>query len=281
MSVLQGVKLLLLFSVMLTVFSLALHARAADFFYLFRKWRLGLRAMIAMFVVVPAAALLMAGVLDLKGPVKVALVALAFSPVPPLLPKKQVKAGGEASYITGLLVAAALSSLVLAPIGLELTGALYGMDTRVARTGMAMTLGLTIALPLLLGVLGRRLLGERATALADPLGKIASVLFIVSVLGMLVGLAPAIGKLFGDGTIVALVIMSVVGLAAGWWLAGDDRSNRTVLSLASAARHPGVAIGIATTSFPEAHLAPAAIVLAAIINAVIAVSYLRALGKAD
>ncbi|HUD29387.1 MAG TPA: hypothetical protein VMQ93_10985 [Novosphingobium sp.] len=280
MTLVQAMKLLVLGSVMLTVLSLALRARAGDFLYLFREWRLGLRAVVAMFVVVPVVAILMADVFDLKGPVKVALVALAFSPVPPLLPKKQVKAGGDASYVTGLLVAGALASLMLAPIGLSLTGSVYGVETHVSRAGMATTLGLTIALPLLLGVLGQRVLGDgRAAAVAGPLSKVASVLFMVGVLALLVVLAPAVGKLLGDGTIVALVAMSLVGLGAGWWLAGDDRDNRTVLALASAARHPGVAIGIATTSFPDARLAPAAIVLAAVVNTLIAIPFLQRLQK--
>ncbi len=282
MTLVQAMKLLVLLSVMLTVVSLALRARAGDFLYLFREWRLGLRAVIAMFVIVPAVAILMANVFELKGPVKIALVALAFSPVPPLLPRKQVKAGGEASYITGLLVAAALASLVLAPIGLSVTGAIYGVETQVSRAGMATTLGLTIALPLLLGVLGQRVLGdERAAAVSGPLSKVANVLFGVSVLALLVALAPAVGKLLGDGTIVALVAMSLVGLAAGWFLAGDDRDNRIVLALASAARHPGVAIGIATTSFPDAKLAPAAIILAAVVNTLIAIPFLKRLQKSE
>jgi BASS family bile acid:Na+ symporter len=282
MTLVQAMKLLVLLSVMLTVVSLALRARAGDFLYLFRGWRLGLRAVIAMFVIVPAVAILMANVFELKGPVKIALVALAFSPVPPLLPRKQVKAGGEASYITGLLVAAALASLVLAPIGLSVTGAIYGVETQVSRAGMATTLGLTIALPLLLGVLGQRVLGDaRAAAVSGPLSKVANVLFAISVLALLVALAPAVGKLLGDGTIVALVAMSLVGLAAGWFLAGDDRDNRIVLALASAARHPGVAIGIATTSFPDAKLAPAAIILAAVVNTLIAIPFLKRLQKSE
>ncbi|TCM17134.1 BASS family bile acid:Na+ symporter [Novosphingobium sp. PhB165] len=282
MTLVQAMKLLVLLSVMLTVLSLALRARAGDFFYLFREWRLGLRAVIAMFVIVPIVAIIMADVFDLKGPVKVALVALAFSPVPPLLPRKQAKAGGEASYISGLLVAAALASLVLAPIGLSLIGEIFGLEMQVSRAGMATTLGLTIALPLALGVLGQRVLGDaRAGAVSGPLSKVANVLFAVSVLSLLVALAPAVGKLLGDGTIVALVAMSLVGLAAGWFLAGDDRHNRAVLALASAARHPGVAIGIATTSFPDAKLAPAAIILAAVVNTLIAIPFLKRLHKSE
>lgn len=275
MTLAQIVKLILMLSVVLTVLALALRARQHEYLYLFREWRLGLRALVAMFVLVPAAAILVIGLFDLKPPVEIALVALAFSPVPPLLPKKQVKAGGDGSYITGLLVGAALASLVIAPLGLALAGAIFGVETRVSPVGMATTLGITIALPLALGLIGRRILGERAEAVSEPLSKIAMILFAASVLALLFAMAPAIGELLGGGTLVVLAVMSLVGLAAGWWLAGGDPENRAVLSLASAARHPGIAIGIATASFPDAKLAPAAIVLAAVVNAVIAIPYLR------
>ncbi len=39
---------------------------------------------------------------------KIALVAVALSPVPPALPKKELKAGGSSASAFGLLVAAAL-----------------------------------------------------------------------------------------------------------------------------------------------------------------------------
>jgi BASS family bile acid:Na+ symporter len=275
MTLAQIVKLVLMLSVVLTVLSLALRARRHEYLYLFREWRLGLRALVAMFVLVPAAAFLVAGLFDLKPPVQIALVALAFSPVPPLLPKKQVKAGGDGSYITGLLVGAALASLVLAPLGLALAGAIFGVETRVSLAGMATTLGITIALPLVLGLVGQRILGERAEAISEPLSKIAMLLFAASVLALLFAMAPAIGELLGGGTLVVLAAMSLVGLTAGWWLAGGDPENRAVLSLAAAARHPGIAIGIATASFPDAKLAPAAIVLAAVVNAVIAIPFLH------
>lgn len=279
MTLAEAVKLLLMLSIVLTVLALALRARSDDFLYLFREWRLGLRALLAMFVIVPAVAILAAGVLDLKPPVKIALVALAFSPVPPLLPKKQLKAGAGGSYITGLLVGAALTSLVAAPLGLALTRAIFGVDTHVSFAGMATTLGVTIALPLLLGQLGQRLLGERASAVAPVVGRIAMILFVASVLTLLIKVAPAMRTLLGDGTLIVLVAMSLVGLATGWWLAGSMQEDRAALSLASAARHPGVAIGIATTSFPHAELAPAAIILATVINTLIAIPYLIWLRK--
>lgn len=274
-------KLLILLSIVLSVLALALRANAADTLYLFREWRLGLRAFLAMFVAVPAIAMLIAYAFDLKPAVKIALIALAFSPVPPILPKKQIKAGGSASYITGLLVGAALMSLIAAPLGFALAGHIFGVETHVVPASIARTLGIGIAAPLALGLLAQHLFGDRARAIAPGLAKFAMILLMLCVVVLLVVLAPALGAVIGNGTLVALVAMSVVGLAMGRCFAGDKPENQSALSLAAAARHPGVAIGIALGSFPGEKLAIAAILLSTIINILVAIPYLRRLDRAE
>ena len=69
-----------------------------------------------MNVVMPLVAVGLVVAFDLPLPVKIALVALAISPVPPLLPNKEATAGGRVSYAIGLLVALALFSIVIVPI---------------------------------------------------------------------------------------------------------------------------------------------------------------------
>ena len=57
--------------------------------------------------------------------------------------------------------------------------------------------------------------------------------------------------LTGNGPVTALAAFVVVGLAAGHCLGGLDSDDRPVLALATACRHPGVAIAIAVAVFPE------------------------------
>jgi bile acid:Na+ symporter, BASS family len=51
--------------------------------------------------------------------------------------------------------------------------------------------------------------------------------------------------------------------------------DRTVLALYTSARHPGVAVAIAQTNFPEQRLALAAILLAMLVSAVLALPYMN------
>ena len=92
-------------SIVLSVFAIGLASRVEDTLSCSPSGLL-LRSALAINVVMPLVAAAMAWAFDLPKAVEVALVALAVSPVPPLLPKKQIKAHGEPSYAIGLLVAA-------------------------------------------------------------------------------------------------------------------------------------------------------------------------------
>src|SRR5215470_1465258 len=86
-------------SVLLNVFALGLNARTQDTTCLFRNPGRLARSLLSMFVVMPLFAAALASAFDLHPAVKIALVALAVAPIPPLLPKKLMKAGGQSSYV--------------------------------------------------------------------------------------------------------------------------------------------------------------------------------------
>ena len=82
-------------------------------------------------------------------------------------------------------------------------------------------------------------------------------------------------SLIGNGTITVMIVLAVVGLASGHLLGGPDPDDRVVLALASATRHPGIAIAIAQANFPDQKLAPAAIVLYMLVSAIASAPYLK------
>ncbi len=71
--------------------------------------------------------------------------------------------------------------------------------------------------------------------------------------------------------ITAIVIISICGLAAGHFLGGPDRDDRTVLAFATVSRHPGVAMAIG--SLTGEPLAPIGVLLAVVVNEVAVVPY--------
>ncbi len=80
-------------SLMLLVAAFGLTATAADALYLFRRPGQLWRAVAAIELVVPLVAVLLAVVLPLAPLVKLAIVLMAISPLPPLVPGKQLEMG--------------------------------------------------------------------------------------------------------------------------------------------------------------------------------------------
>jgi BASS family bile acid:Na+ symporter len=56
--------------------------------------------------------------------------------------------------------------------------------------------------------------------------------------------------LIGNGTLLGIIAFLVIGLAVGHLLGGPAPNDRTVLALATATRHPAVAVAIAQIVFP-------------------------------
>ena len=80
-------------------------------------------------------------------------------------------------------------------------------------------------------------------------------------------------SLIGDGALIAIVAFTILGLAVGHALGGPRSDERAVLALATAARHPAVAIGIVLAAFPDDELAPTAVLLAVLVSTLAAAPY--------
>jgi bile acid:Na+ symporter, BASS family len=267
------VQLTLQASIVLNVFGLGLRATHQDVTCLFRRPGMLARSLLPMFVVMPILAALIAGMFGLRPPVKIALVALSVSPVPPLLPRRTMRAGGEPSYTFGLLVAAALLSIVLLPVELESIGLAFGVPLRAPAAAMIKLVSVTVIAPLGGGILARSLAPQLVARIAKPILLVAMVMLAGGMIPVLLKAGPAIVSLVGNGTLAAIAAFIVAGLIAGHLLGGPAPEHRTVLALATAFRHPGIAVAIAESNFPEQKLVLAAVLLYLLVGAVLAFPY--------
>jgi BASS family bile acid:Na+ symporter len=226
-----------------------------------------------MYVVVPSAAAALAGLFDLPLAVEVGLLAMAVSPVPPILPGKQLRLGGRTSYVYGLLVAAAVTAIVLVPLAIDVLGRVFRREVHIGVLVVAKLLGVTVLLPLAAGLAIRHLaptLAERAATWASRLG---TALLVAGLLPTLVAVGPGIVALVGTGAVLAIAAVVAAGLAAGHWLGGPEPGDRTALAIAASMRHPGVALAIAGINFPAERLVPATVLLFLLVNLVLTVPY--------
>lgn len=231
-------------SMALMVFSVALSAAGERWRDILARPGLLARSLIAMFVVMPVVAVLLAKNFELNRALLVALLLLALSPVPPILPNKQLKAGGGASFVLGLLVVAALASIVIAPVGADLIARLFGRELDVPFAPIARVVGISVLLPVLLGLVVARVAPAFGAKAAGPLSKFAAVLLLVSFLPALWAAWDGIAAQMTNFTVLAIAIFVAIGLLTGHLLGGPDDEDRTALALATATRHPGVAIAV-------------------------------------
>jgi bile acid:Na+ symporter, BASS family len=273
--VVKAIPLVLKASILLTVFTLGLQTSIEDVLSLLRRPSLLLRSLLAMSVVMPLLAVALDAAFKFHPAVEIALVALALSPVPPVLPKKELKAGGSSSYGFGLLVIAGLFAIVFVPLALEVVERVFSVPLQLSPGQVAQIILLTVLAPLGLGLLVRTIAPPLAERIAKPLSSGATVLLLAGALPILFTKWPAIVSLIGNGTLVAIVVFILVGLTAGHLLGGPDPSDRTVLALSTASRHPGVALAIASANFPQAKLVLPAVLLYLITGAILTIPYLK------
>jgi bile acid:Na+ symporter, BASS family len=255
------VPLLLKTSIALSVFCLGLETTAPDLTYLIRNPVLLIRSLLAMIVVVPIFAVFLALALNLHPAVKIALLALALSPVPPKMPRKAAHASGHSSYAIALLATVSILSMVWVPLGVEAVGKVFRISIHMGAAPVLALVSVTILGPLLLGMLVAGCAPALGSRTVKPLSVVSTTLLVVAVVPILFTALPVVVSLLTTGTIVSILFFILAGLVAGHFLGGPSEGDRAVLAISSAFRHPGIAIAIAAATFPAQKSASAAVVL--------------------
>ena len=228
MTIASLIPIVLQLSIVGVVFALGLGTRLADILAVRNRPGELARSLLAMDIVMPAVAVALALALHLAPAVKIALVALALSPVPPLLPRKQMKAGGSSFHVMGLLVVAGLFSIVFVPVALEVIARIFSIPLSMSPLAVAKVVGISILAPLAGGVAVAAVAPALAARIARPLSLAATAVLLVGLVPVLVTRWPLMMTLIGNGTLLAMGVFVLVGLAVGHLLGGPDPDGRTV-----------------------------------------------------
>jgi BASS family bile acid:Na+ symporter len=213
--------------------------------------------------------------LDLRTDLAVALIALSLSPVPPLLPRKVAKAEGDENFAIGLLAVFAVLSIVWIPLAVNGVGIVFGRQLDVSPRAIAWIVATLVVVPLVAGIALRRLAPEFAKRIEHTVALAAGVVLLLGALLIVASAARTMLGQIGDGTILVLVAFIVVGLLVGHLLGGPDPEERTDLALATASRHPGLALATAQMAFPSAQAVTALVAIYLLVNVVIGLPYIK------
>jgi BASS family bile acid:Na+ symporter len=262
-------------SIPMQVFAIGLRSGWRDASFLFRHPRLLANSVLARNVVVPVVAILLIKTIPFHVAVAITLGVLALTPVPPLLPRSQIKAGAQSGYVLGLLVSQALLAIVLVPATIELMDWVLGAKAHFPAVQVATLIGETILIPLAAGMLASRFL-PKLDRFAPQILVTGTALLIAGAIPLLFLGWKAFGVLSGNGAILAIVVFVVAGMAAGHLLGGPRPGHRTALAIATPARHPGLAVAIAQANYPEqSRLVAGAVVIYLILRVLLLVPYAR------
>jgi bile acid:Na+ symporter, BASS family len=263
--------ILLKLSVGAIILAIGLDSRLKDLTYLWQRPWLLVRSLLAMYLLVPLAALALVKTLTLAPGVEIGLLVLAVSAGAPLLPRKLLGVG-EGAYAFSLVVTSSLLAIVLVPAWLAVLGPEFGQPKAIGPEHAARVLSLSFFLPLAIGMLIRWRWPDLAAKVGDRLMMAAGLLLTGCALVLLVLHWDVLLDARWSGAL-ALGALMLAALAIGHSLGGPADDDRTVLAIACATRHLGIAVLVAA-SLPGPRTA-VIIAVYVLMSAAVSIPYLR------
>ena len=252
----ETVPALFKLSIVALIFGLGLRATPHDILYVWQRPGLLMRGVLAIDVLVPLLAALIVLAFALPRPIAIALMLLAVSPGAPLVAQKELRFGGRAEVVFSLSVATALFAIFTVPFSLTLFTRLFIADAAVESLSVARLVGVLFVIPLLVGAMVHVLTNDGVEKLSRFAIVFANALLVVVMAILLVRMLPEILAL-DLSVMVALACFCAGSLVIGHSMTGPYTEDRTALALMCAARHPGLALLVAASSFPREPVLPA------------------------
>jgi BASS family bile acid:Na+ symporter len=222
-----------------------------------RNGKLLTLAVLANFVLMPLAAVLIGRVLQLAEPLGVALIILGAAAGAPFLPKLASVAEGNLAFSVGLMVLLMVLTVGYMPVVMPLL--LQGVSVDPMK--IARSLVLLMLLPLLFGLVVRARAASVAGRAASVLNRVSSASLALMMVLMVITNARNIMSLFGTRGILASIVFLLVGVAVGWLLGGSNREIKSVLALGTAQRNIAAALVVGGQNFDD----PTVVVMIAVV----------------
>ena len=212
-----------------------------------RNVRFILAALGVNFLVLPAAAWLIAMLLGLDPDIRIGLILIATVAGAPMIPKLVTIAKGDAGSAVALVTLLVVATVVIAPIVLPLL--LPGVQ--VDPVAIMIALSWQMLLPLAVGVIIHERYPEEAAEYVDEIATIANVALALLLLTSLGQNVPGLLGLIGSGGILATLLLIAIAIGAGYLLGIPAGVERRLLALGSAQRNVAAAFIIAAGSFAD------------------------------
>ena len=225
-----------------------------------RNVKLVLFALIANFVLMPLAAILITRMLRLDQPLGVALILLGAAAGAPFLPKLAGVANSNLAFAVGLMVLLMVLTVAYMPLVLPLL--LEGVSVDALK--IARSLLLLMLLPLGIGLVTRAKLQRFAGRARPPLNRISGLSLILLIALLLITNIKNVISLFGTRGLLASVLFLFCGVVIGWLLGGTNSETKGVVSLGTAQRNIAAAILVGGQNFDDPRVIVMVVVVAVV-----------------
>ena len=170
--ILDTVKIGLPLSVVASMFAQGLSIVPSQLVLFRERPLLMLWSLVVVLFLVPVAALVIIRLLKPSPAVAIGLAILVASPAAPMMLVKVPKTGGSLAYMASLHLSLALLALLTVPITLYLLSKALGFQVEVGVLAVARVVGMTILVPVCLGMLARSFFPKVADTIAPALAKV-------------------------------------------------------------------------------------------------------------
>lgn len=259
-------KFIVAATIMLQVLAVGVEAEPSGLLTCVRRPLWLVRIVGAMFIGVPLLAAFLVKASNAPIGMKVAIILLAVAAVAPLLPRKLLKLGVGAGFADSLSAVTMVLAIPLVPLTVSTLGAMFGRQMVVPAVSVAKTLASTFLVPFAIGMALRAMLGERGRAVGEWANTISNIALGGIVVLLVAAQFGTILPLMWQ-SLLLIVTFAVGALLIGHVLGGPDPRERTALAIATVTRHPGLALFMATSSFPNLPVLPP--ILSVIVGCVI------------
>lgn len=206
-----------------------------------------LTAVLANFVLVPLLAVAIVRLLSLDQAYAIGTIIVAAAAGAPMLIKLTMNAKEDVSFAAAILVLLLLLTIVYMPLVVPFLTEGGGVST----WAIARSLVLTMLLPLIIGFIGRAYLPGLTVRLLPYLGIISNVSLWTMVVLIVVLNFGEVVSVFGTGAILASILLIGGAWVIGFVFGTFDRSEKIVLSFATAQRNFAAANVVAILGFED------------------------------
>jgi len=212
-----------------------------------RNGRLVVMALLANFVLTPALAFAIKTLIPMEEGYAIGLILLATAAGAPFLPKLVQVAKGDIALSVGIMVLLMVTTVIYVPLVLPLL--LPGV--MVNPLDIASSLVVLMLIPLAIGLFIKSRYGTVAESLQPHMAQISNMGLMLGFVAILLLSWRSLLSTIGSGAILAAALLIIGAFLIGWFLAGKERTVRSVLGLGTGQRNVAAALVVAGGNFSD------------------------------